>query len=419
VIEVGVSAGDLSAGKAGEVVLELRNGGTGPCTHIVFKLAMPEEVALLSGGVRVEVPRLEAGASITRVLRVRSDTAGMWPIRSANFSYRDERGLTKRVHDFATHVAVLPPQVVVPVPEPRFTVELVDRELAGHGWTVLRGRVTNNGVPVLVGVRAHISGPLEVDSRSAWQELGTLPPGETAEFSVHVNSTSGGSHVPVHVRVVCGTDAGLSRSKEHTFTVRVVSTPQPDRSADQVKVLYLAANPTDTQRLNLDLELRTIRERMRMGEHRDGFLLDSRTALRVGDITEALLEFRPRIVHFSGHAAPDGRLYVSNESGGSVLVPVEGLAALFKIVSDHVECVIVNACDTEVLAEALSEDVDVIGMRQAIGDRAAIRFSFGFYQALVANRTVEEAYEMACVQIQLDPHAGPQHRVPLLLKRKR
>ena len=55
----------------------------------------------------------------------------------------------------------------------------------------------------------------------------------------------------------------------------------------------------------------------------------------------------------------------------------------------------------------------VIGMNEKIGDEAAIAFAIGFYQALGAGRTVEEAYKLGCVQIRLQDI--PEHLTPVLL----
>jgi hypothetical protein len=54
-------------------------------------------------------------------------------------------------------------------------------------------------------------------------------------------------------------------------------------------------------------------------------------------------------------------------------------------------------------------------MNQAIGDRAAIAFAIGFYQALGAGRTVEESYKLGCVQIRLQ--SIPEHLTPVLIKK--
>lgn len=52
-------------------------------------------------------------------------------------------------------------------------------------------------------------------------------------------------------------------------------------------------------------------------------------------------------------------------------------------------CMLVNACSTRRLAMELSAalpDAYVIGMREPVGDRSAIAFSGGFYQAVAAGR---------------------------------
>jgi hypothetical protein len=56
-------------------------------------------------------------------------------------------------------------------------------------------------------------------------------------------------------------------------------------------------------------------------------------------------------------------------------------------------------------------------MSQAIGDDAAIAFSTGFYKALGANRTIEQAYKSGCVEIRLE--GIPEHLTPVLEEKKK
>ena len=58
----------------------------------------------------------------------------------------------------------------------------------------------------------------------------------------------------------------------------------------------------------------------------------------------------------------------------------------------------------------------VIGMSSTIGDRAAIAFAVGFYQALGAGRSIEDAYELGRAQIGLQNI--PENLTPVLLKRE-
>jgi len=94
----------------------------------------------------------------------------------------------------------------------------------------------------------------------------------------------------------------------------------------------------------------------------------------------------------------------------------DALAALFEQFTDQVTCVLLNSCYSEVQAVAIAEHIDyVIGMNQAIGDHAAIAFAIGFYQALGAGRTIEEAYKLGCVQIRLQ--SIPEHLTPVLIQK--
>jgi hypothetical protein len=54
-------------------------------------------------------------------------------------------------------------------------------------------------------------------------------------------------------------------------------------------------------------------------------------------------------------------------------------------------------------------------MNQAIGDKAARKFAVGFYDALGAGRSIEDAYEFGCSAIYLE--GIPEHLTPVLKKR--
>jgi len=106
-----------------------------------------------------------------------------------------------------------------------------------------------------------------------------------------------------------------------------------------------------------------------------------------------------------------------NKVGKTHPIEPDALAALFEQFSDQVNCVVLNACYSETQANAIANHIDyVIGMNEAINDKAAIAFSIGFYQALGAGRTIEEAYKLGCVQIRLQ--GIPKHLVPVLIKKE-
>jgi hypothetical protein len=180
-----------------------------------------------------------------------------------------------------------------------------------------------------------------------------------------------------------------------------------------IKILILTANPKGTDKLRLDEEARKIKESLRQASKRDQFNIDSEWAVRPRDIRRTILYSQPQIVHFSGHGEKDGGLAFENEMGQVQLVQPDALAGLFKLFSEKVECVILNACYSENQADAIARHIDfVIGMTKEISDRAAIEFAVGFYEALGAGRSVKIAYEFGCNAIKMEGML--EHLTPIL-----
>jgi len=186
-------------------------------------------------------------------------------------------------------------------------------------------------------------------------------------------------------------------------------------SNGMISVLFLAADPMDASRLRLGEELREIQEKLQLAKLREQFVLHQRMSARPADISQALLDVQPRIVHFSGHGAATGALYAENQIGETHPIQPDALAALFEQFAHQVNCVLLNACYSETQAKAIAQHIEyVIGMSKAISDKAAIAFAIGFYQALGAERTIEDAYRLGCVQIRLQDI--PEYLTPILIK---
>jgi hypothetical protein len=76
---------------------------------------------------------------------------------------------------------------------------------------------------------------------------------------------------------------------------------------------------------------------------------------------------------------------LENDKGESAPVPTDALADLFKLCAEHVDCVVLNACESDLQAEAISKHIPyVIGMTSSVSDDAAREFAVGFYDALGA-----------------------------------
>jgi hypothetical protein len=181
------------------------------------------------------------------------------------------------------------------------------------------------------------------------------------------------------------------------------------------KILILAANPKDSTPLRLEQEVRAIEEGLMMAQQRDRFELEQKWAVRSRDIRLAILNLSPQIVHFSGHGMGEAGLVMEDETGQSKLVSTQAIAGLFELFADKIECVLLNACYSEVQAKSIAQHIPyVIGMNQALGDDAAREFAVGFYDALGAGKDIEFAYKYACNSIDI---AGiPEHLTPVLFK---
>ena len=147
------------------------------------------------------------------------------------------------------------------------------------------------------------------------------------------------------------------------------------------RILYLASNPKNTGRLQLDNEIREIREKITASSYRDTIDLVSQWALRPDDLLQELMGEKPDVVHFSGHGTPSGELVLEDESG---LEKTVGPAVRpFTTLKDNIKLVFLNACYTRIQGDAIAEVIDcVVGTNTAIADKAAIRFAATFDRAI-------------------------------------
>lgn len=183
------------------------------------------------------------------------------------------------------------------------------------------------------------------------------------------------------------------------------------------KILILAANPKTTPWLSLDEEVRQIESCLTRAKQREKFDIKSIWAVRFRDLQRALLEYKPQIVHFSGHGEKDG-LMLEGDLGIGMTIPSKALSGLFELCSRYVECVILNACHSAPQAVAINKHINyVIGMPGKIKDKAAIEFAVGFYDALGAGEAVEEAFKFGLISIYHILPDLPEHLIPVLKER--
>lgn len=192
---------------------------------------------------------------------------------------------------------------------------------------------------------------------------------------------------------------------------------EPRYNMEKIKVLFLAANPAGTTQLQLDEEMRAIKEKIRAAEHRDSLEIIPWFALRADDLLQALLQHKPHIVHFSGHGSDAGELIVvDNKTGNPKPISQRALESLFSTLRDNIRLVLLNACFSHSQAKAITSTIDcAIGMNKEIGDSAAIVFAASFYRAVGFGRSVQEAFELGKTALLLE--GIPEENTPELVLR--
>ena len=171
-------------------------------------------------------------------------------------------------------------------------------------------------------------------------------------------------------------------------------------------ILAVFASPQGSAPLRLSAEDRVIRECLSLSRFRDNFSLEVLHAATIHDVRRALLGRDYRIVQFSGHGTGQG-LVLENALSEPQLVPQEALAEFLSAYSPPIECVVLNACYTDVQGKLISLGVPfTIGINGAISDAAATEFTRGFYDAVGAGKDIEFAFQEGCRCVKLTGLSG-------------
>jgi|GEM_PF-3484787 len=187
--------------------------------------------------------------------------------------------------------------------------------------------------------------------------------------------------------------------------------------SNKIGVLFLAANPRDTNSLSLDEQIRLIDQKIRSSEFRDCIELKSAWAVRADDLLQALNNHRPHVVHFSGHGSDSGNIVVVGKHGNAHPISTKALKALFRTLKDNCRIVILDACYSKAQAHALIRIVDcAIGMDGTIGQAAATMFTASFYRAVGSGRSIQEAFDQGIASLLLENI--PEEHTPKLFVKK-
>ncbi|MEU1072718.1 MULTISPECIES: CHAT domain-containing protein [unclassified Streptomyces] len=138
------------------------------------------------------------------------------------------------------------------------------------------------------------------------------------------------------------------------------------------------------------------------------------------------------IFHFVGHGRFDearrqGMIVFADEQGREDPLHAEALGSLISIAEPAPRLVVLNSCETgtshaQDLFSSTAAELEytvpaVVAMQFAVTDKAAVLFSRAFYQALAANRPVDEAVRTARIALRADKDDSLEYFTPVLYQR--
>lgn len=167
---------------------------------------------------------------------------------------------------------------------------------------------------------------------------------------------------------------------------------------NQVRLALLVSNPEQNASLQTMIEARDIQKAIQSASKGTRFNVKVVLAPTFDDLIDALNQFDPQIVHFSGHGGGSA-LLLDNESagqdGGEVL-DFDIVARLLASTSAKVRLMVLAACDTVAGAECLlAPSRSIVAMSDSIDDEAACAFSARFYKSLADGATLRNSLEQA------------------------
>lgn len=237
--------------------------------------------------------------------------------------------------------------------------------------------------------------------------------------------------------VISTSDANLERNKINhaviniTINITVSPTPTLETPVQQTEtveketetsgekiILFLASTPDNKAKLQLDKEFSQIATKI---QDRNNFDIKSKWAVTAETFLDAVEDYRPFVLHFSGHGtnkqSGQGGIFLEDEDGNSNLIETETLEDYFTMLSEHgihIEIVVFNSCYSEEQAKAIKPFVKhVIGMNTAIDDVTAIRFASSFYKNYTKHQNIKLAFDKTMMLLKMEKQYGKD--VPVLI----
>lgn len=215
---------------------------------------------------------------------------------------------------------------------------------------------------------------------------------------------------PIPMGTVVLTRPSTSRSKPSHKAAQKRTSPS------QVRLALLVTNPDLQAPLQTAIEARDIQRAIQSSVNGASFAIKVVLAPTFDDLIDALNQFDPQILHFSGHGGGSA-LLLDNERAsqdGGEVIDFAMVARLLASTSAKVKLLVLAACDTVTGAECLlGTGRSVVAMSDSIDDEAACAFSARFYKSLADGASIRNSLEQA--KLLLDQKGYDDANLPTLL----
>ncbi|MCZ2526253.1 CHAT domain-containing protein [Streptomyces sp. HB2AG] len=223
----------------------------------------------------------------------------------------------------------------------------------------------------------------------------------------------------------------LSLSQPLVRHVEVLEPVAPLRVAPPLHILGMVALPGSLGTLDAEKEKESLQAALTPLVEEGLVRLTWVQGQTKQDLTAALLS-GCHVLHFVGHGKFDeqrreGMVIFADERGREDPLHAEALGALISLARPRPRLVVLNSCETGTgssedlfssAAAVLEHTVPaVVAMQFAVTDHAAVLFSYAFYQALAANRSVDEAVRAGRVALRVYKDDSLECFTPILYQR--
>ena len=168
-----------------------------------------------------------------------------------------------------------------------------------------------------------------------------------------------------------------------------------------MKILYIASNPEGAPPLQIEREINALQEKLDQADAAANLDLRVYSHLHIDELPDVIARLAPDVIHFAAHGEDDA-IVLSHQERGHVALDGNMLGDLLGALTLRPKLIILNACSSAKMAEALTAHADfVIGTNAPISNIGARAMTATLYARLAAGARLGAAFEAAASMLRI------------------